>query len=373
MKGYKVGEKIVLVDPSIRELPLIKKFNPDFNVRPAKIGPDFIPNRKRIREIRTGYSLEELAGLKDSELCDIHQAGLAGLLQGQANSATLFDVKIELAKREYSRCFLCGHECGVNRLVRQGVCGLSEKAYVADVFVHVNEEEIITPSFSLKLMGCSLDCMGCQSWEIIHLKEQMMEEQAMLLDPDVWNACQDANLAKTVQFVGGNPDESLLACLQALQGLPEPLNQMPLVWNTHNYGSGKLYEILEGIVDVYLPDFKGCSECVEKISKVNNYWDYATHGIKAMVSQHAWIIVRILILPGHIPCCHKPTLKWLSQYKDKVWISLLQYIPDYKGLRDSQLGRPTSDEDMERAKELTASFGLRNTDDSPELFWQEPI
>ncbi|MBO3804350.1 MAG: hypothetical protein JTT11_10890, partial [Candidatus Brockarchaeota archaeon] len=262
IKSYLTEGEVVFVDPGPEHLPLIHRFNPNFTIRSVPPLPGFIPNLTKTRAIRTGLPKEKLSEVDDEILWQIHADGLAGRLKGfQDSSATLLDVKIELAKRELLACCLCAHLCGVNRILKPGKCGLKERAYVLAPFVHIGEEAVITPAGTIKLFQCALHCAGCQSWEIIHQKEEVMARQGRLLDGTIWSLCHDFEQAATIEFVGGNPDENLLAILQALAEMPKSLWSKPIVWNNHGYTTEVVYNLLDGIVDVYLPDFKGCDPC----------------------------------------------------------------------------------------------------------------
>ncbi len=120
---------------------------------------------------------------------------------------------------------------------------------------------------------------------------------------------------------------------------------------------------------VYLPDFKGTDRCMEQISRVKGYWDCVTKGIVRMINQKAKIIVRILVLPGHLECCHKPSLEWLAQYRHLLWVSLLEFTPDYRALKDPALNRRTGKDEMAEIKSLVQKVGLRDVDETPEKFW----
>jgi putative pyruvate formate lyase activating enzyme len=372
LKSYLTQEgEVVFVDPDAGHLPLIRRFAPGFEIRSAPPLPGFQPNLVRTRRIMTGLTRETLAEADDELLWDLHTKGLAGRLpNAREGTATFLDLKVELARRELLDCWLCGHACGVNRFLKPGKCGLREKGYVAETFIHVAEEAPVTPAGSIKLFQCALNCDGCQVWEVIHIHEAVMAKHGRVLDESVWQTCSDFDRAATIEFVGGNPTESLYAILKVLTTMPPTLSGKPLVWNDHGYTMPVAYDLLHGIVDAYLPDFKGCDPCVERISKVTGYWGCMTSGIDRMLTQPARIIVRILLLPGHVACCHAPALRWLGQFKDRLWVSLLPFIPDYRALKDPQLNRRTSAVEMAEVKSLMHSLALRDVEEKPEEFWR---
>jgi putative pyruvate formate lyase activating enzyme len=362
--------RVHLVDPGPEHLPFIRLFQPDFKIDSNPPPSGYFPNLVKTKTVRISLSHASFHEADDDLLWQIHADGVAGRLQdSRVGTATLLDIKIELARRSYLHCNLCSWECGVNRFRSLGRCGLKERAYVIEPFLHIAEESMITPSATLKLFQCALHCTGCQSWEIIHRKQTDMLAKGRPLDQSIWKACAGFSGAATIEFVGGNPSESLYPILTALSALPEELSRKPIVWNDHGYTMPVAYDLLNGVVDVYLPDFKGCDQCVEKISKVPGYWASVTKGIDCMLRQQARIIVRLLILPGHLYCCHGPSLEWLSKYRERLWVSLIEFIPDYRALQDSELNRPTSEEEMASAKKIMKCLGLRDVEYEPENFW----
>lgn len=192
-----------------------------------------------------------------------------------------------------------------------------------------------------------------------------------MLDRAIWSKCSDFGKAAAIEFVGGNPDESIYAILSALTALPPELSSKPIVWNTHGYGTKVIYELLDGVVDIYLPDFKGSDPCVEKVSKVKGYWELATAGIEAMLRQKVRVIIRILVLPGHVACCHKPALEWLAQHRERIWISLMQFVPDYRALGSTDLNHSTSETEMSEVRRFMKTLNLRDVEEDPEKFWKD--
>ena len=108
-----------------------------------------------------------------------------------------------------------------------------------------------------------------------------------------------------------------------------------------------------------------------RISKVRGYWEFVTAGIEAMVHQNTRVIVRILVLPEHVRCCHSPALEWLAQHRNRLWISLMEFIPDYRALESAELNRQTSEAEMTEIKSIMNRLKLRDVEQEPEEFWKE--
>ena len=82
------------------------------------------------------------------------------------------------------------------------------------------------------------------------------------------------------------------------------------------------------------------------------------------------VIVRILVLPGHVSCCHEPTLRLLSRYKEFIRVSVLeQYIPEYKALLDPVMSRRPTSEEIKHVNDLVRKSGLRDISDNDAEFW----
>ena len=131
--------------------------------------------------------------------------------------------------------------------------------------------------------------------------------------------------------------------MDILSKAPADFN-LPVVMNCHLYGSKIFYELAEPVTDVWLPDLRyGNDECAKRLSGVERYIEIAEEGLQAMAGGNAKIIVRILVLPGHVGCCHEPALRLLSKYKERLSVSILnQYVPEHEAHGDENLRiRPT--------------------------------
>jgi putative pyruvate formate lyase activating enzyme len=137
---------------------------------------------------------------------------------------------------------------------------------------------------------------------------------------------------------------------------------LPVVLNCHLYGSIFFYELADMVSDVWLLDFRyGNDECAKALSGVENYMKYAKDGLEFIIDRSSRLIVRILVLPGHVDCCHKPALELLSQYKNKIFVSILdQYIPEHKAHLNQNLKRRPTREELRMVESMIKSFGLKD-------------
>ena len=149
-----------------------------------------------------------------------------------------------------------------------------------------------------------------------------------------------------VNWVGGDPTSNLLYILKVLRELD--IN-IPQIWNSNMYCSTETMSLLNGVIDVYLTDFKyGNDECAHRLSKVDNYTKVVKRNHKIAYNQGE-IILRHLVLPNHIKCCSKPILNWISKnIPDSLVNIMAQYRPEYKANNFEDINRNiTQDEYFE--------------------------
>jgi putative pyruvate formate lyase activating enzyme len=266
-----------------------------------------------------------------------------------------------------NECGLCEWECKINRYQKQGKCGLGVKIHTSKSFIHIAEEMAINPAIVINFGGCALRCRYCvehQNWDVKNLSpsspKELWTEIAGLLDQNI--------PANSLEFT--NPTESLVGLVGILTEAPIAF-KLPVILNCHLYGSRFSYEMGNWITDVWLPDLRyGNDRCAKALSGADNYMQHARDGLGAMLENGAQVIVRILVLPGHVDCCHQPAIELLSAYREKVWVSILdQYIPEYEAHLDPNLKRRPTREEISRVEDLVDRYGLRNIALDCDDFW----
>lgn len=322
-----VDGRIEIVDPDIETLPLLKSINPEFRIRMARLQNFSKPRLLSTKAHYLPYKMNDMNERSTEELWTIHHKALNNGSSTRAKgNVTMLDLKIELAKRALKECRLCGRECGINRFSeKQGCCGLGIDSKVGEYFVHIAEEAPVNPSVNVNVRGCGLKCRFCQKHELLD-----PNGTGSMLEASLWNELR-VKAARSISFVGGNPDESIYAILQFLRDAPSWFRK-PIVWNSNGYASKIVYQLLRGIVDAYIPDMKFYGKiCSRELTGCDNYFDMFSGGIEEMVKQNVPVFVRMLIIPGHLECCHIPLIDYLSGYTDKVQLNILgQYYPDFK-------------------------------------------
>jgi putative pyruvate formate lyase activating enzyme len=325
---------VEVVAPGFSDLPFLKAIDPSFCVRRAPLPNFSSPRFLKARILPVGVSRHSLSSWSEETLWSLHRLGLELLHKSsmvcplEKDEASLLDVKIELAHRLLINCRLCGHRCGVDRTRgERGLCLLGEQGMVSKYYVHIAEEAPINPSLLIYLAGCGLRCRYCQQGDLQN-PEGIAGE---LLEDVLWNRLPIKG-ARSLSFIGGNPDESLPAILRFLSAAPDSW-ALPIVWNCHGYGSLEAVSLLEGVVDAYVPDIKyGDPACSTTLSAAPHYPRFAFIALEAMLTQRVPVLVRHLVLPGHFHCCQTTILDLLSAHRKNSFLLLSirdQYSPNW--------------------------------------------
>lgn len=349
----KSGE-VWVEDPDRGVLPLASALAPDFTLGPA-VAELPTPRLLKSRSISAPEPWpEDLAGL-----WALHDRLLTAAPVDRLEGPSLLDLKRAIAERLSRACVLCEHRCGVDRPAgERGRCKVGATSYFQDAYVHVGEEREIAPSLCVPLTGCSWHCVYCHTYDLINRVDhgRRLEPEshprliAQLADPEV----------RTLSFVGGNPDHHLVAILELLAALPASAIK-PVVWNSNMYGSPELYSLLDGVVDVYLGDMRyGNDACARRLSGLDRCVEPVARNWRQVAEQDALLIVRLLLIPGHLDCCFAPMVAWLDTHLGQARISLMdQYHPTYQVARRApEIDRTPSPEEVEAARALIRASGL---------------
>jgi putative pyruvate formate lyase activating enzyme len=243
------------------------------------------------------------------------------------------DLKKEIAYRMIRKCRFCERRCGADRMTKGsklGVCGLGRDARVCSVFAHMGEEapligEDVRGSGTIFFASCTFRCVFCQNYDISHDPKagEVVESDELARIMDIMRRKGVAN----INLVGGDPVPNTHVILDALAMAKE---NFPIVWNTNMYGSTEDMELVLDLVDFWLPDFKyGNDECALRLSKIKNYFDVVSRNHGMAYENEGEIVIRHLVMPGHIECCTKPVLKFIAQKIPNVLVNIMdQYHPD---------------------------------------------
>lgn len=255
----------------------------------------------------------------------------------------------------YGGCRLCEHRCGADRAAGgRGPCKAGATTRVFRHRVEYGEEPELVPSHLFYLSGCDLRCVFCIAEANAFDPSRGTELTSPFFNDAV--AWGRARGAVNVQWVGGEPTIHLPNLLRVMAQCPD---LPPVVWKSDFYGTPEAFELLDGVADVYVADFKfGNDACARRLAGVEDYVRFVTRNLKIAAGQGR-LIVRHLLLPGHADCCYRPVVEWLAANLPQVPFSVRDgYLPSWRAHRFGDLVRPLDAAAGERARELAGRHGL---------------
>jgi len=287
----------------------------------------------------------------------------------------LFPEKIEKAFQILENCTLCPRACEVNRLKgEKGFCGAGFLPEVSSSSPHFGEESPLVGyhgSGTIFLTHCSLKCFFCQNFSISHLGEgqeipferlgrMMVELQRM--------GCHNINFVSPTHYVP-----------QILKAIPFAVEKglsVPLVYNTGGYDSVQTLKLLEGVFDIYMPDFKySDSKVAQEYSQASDYPSIAKLALKEIHRQVGnllldergialrGILVRHLIFPQGLAGTKEVMHFLASEISENTYVNIMdQYYPCGKIPHDSPLGRRITQEEFNEAVEAAKKEGITRLD-----------
>ena len=270
-----------------------------------------------------------------------------------------------------NECRLCPRECGVNRAKGQmGRCRVDERIMVARAALHMWEEPCISGkegSGTVFFSGCSLGCVYCQNREISGGKAGKIITEERL--KDIFLELQDQG-ANNINLVTAG--HYVPQVCNALENAKNSGLCIPVVYNSSGYEKADTIRMLEGLVDIYLPDFKYMSsQLAGQYSHAPDYPEVAKMAIKEMVRQQprprfdsrgimtAGVIVRHLLLPGHVKEAKAVVSYLYGEYKNQIYISMMnQYTPMPQTREDPLLRRRVTKREYQRLLTFAQELGV---------------
>ena len=275
--------------------------------------------------------------------------------------------------KKLSNCTVCPHMCKVNRLENKiGRCGCNDKIKIALASLHMFEEPCITGkngSGTVFFSHCNLNCVYCQNYEISQLqngKEISVQELADIFIEQQNKGAENINLVTPTMYV--------YQIIEAIKIAKPHGLKIPIVYNSNGYESIDTIKLLNGYIDVYLPDLKYSDNSLAKeYSNVNNYFEIATNAIMEMYYQvglpqfsedgliKKGVLIRHLILPNHVDNSKK-VLDWIKSSLPKdIYVSIMaQYFPTHKAHEYENLNRKIYDTELEEIKNYLSFLGIHN-------------
>ena len=271
------------------------------------------------------------------------------------------------------KCQICPRDCKVNRLLgNKGYCKCDDKIKVALVSIHDYEEPCISGkngSGTVFFSNCNLNCVFCQNYEISQEgkgKEVTIERLADIFIEQQSRGVNNINLVTPTMYV--------YQIIEAIKIAREKGLKIPIIYNSNGYENVETIKLLEGYIDVYLPDLKYYSDLVSvKYSKAPHYFEIAKEAIKEMLRQvgnpvfndegiiQKGVIIRHLVLPNHIQNT-KNILKWIKKnLNEGVYVSVMaQYFPTYKAKEIEGLDRKLTNKEYKEVEKYLYSLDIEN-------------
>lgn len=283
--------------------------------------------------------------------------------------------RIEVAKALLESCRVCPHACGVNRLAGEtGKCRTGAKAMVSSYGPHFGEEAPLVGKYgsgTIFFTNCNLRCLFCQNYSISQLGEGVeatKEEIARMMLSLQRKGCHNINLV--------SPTHVVPQILEALELAAKSGLCLPLVYNSGGYDSVETLALLDGIVDIYMPDMKySDNKTAEELSGIKDYPSINRAAIKEMHRQvgdlqiddegiaRRGLLVRHLVLPHGLAGTPEIVNFLATQISTNTYLNVMaQYHPCYKAFQVPSLSRPLTSEEFMEAVNMAYRAGLSRLD-----------
>jgi len=265
---------------------------------------------------------------------------------------SLLDLKIEIASSIFHNCCFCERRCSIDRSNKTGECGVG-KPLISSEFLHMGEERILIPSHTIFFSGCTFHCVFCQNWDISQVSSGSYIDPIQLADIIHKRKVQGGI---NVNWVGGDPTPNLKYILEVLKSIKD---NIPQIWNSNMYCSIETMSLLNGIIDLYLTDFKyGNDSCAKRLSKINDYYDIVKRN-HTIAYENGEIIIRHLVMPNHINCCSKPIMEWIAENIPNSAVNIMaQYRPEYHAFDINDISDRVLIEDVLEVRDYSEGLGL---------------
>ena len=275
------------------------------------------------------------------QLCDLVKNVESGSESGWSlkdHHPNLLDLKGALVNRMLEHCNFCEWDCKVNRAEGKiGFCRLDRTTSVGSFFRHYGEEAPLIGverkggSGTIFFESCNCHCVFCQNWSISQPKTKMNIIGEAVTPVRLAEIAEElaSEGAANINYVGGEPTIDLHTIVNSLTHMS---TSIPLIWNSNMYCTMETMRILADLTDLWLPDFKFWrDECAKRLMWVGAKASYpeVVKRNHIFAAEHGSMIIRHLVMPGHIECCTKPILDFISEtIGDKVLVNIMsQYYP----------------------------------------------
>jgi putative pyruvate formate lyase activating enzyme len=294
-----------------------------------------------------------------------------------ASRSGLLDRRIKESRQLLEKCTLCPRRCKVDRLAKQaGLCRTDACAEIASYGPHFGEEAVLVGehgSGTIFFCGCSLLCVFCQNYDISQPEEHNClavddRQLAQVMVELQEQGCHNINLV--------TPSHVVPQILAALPSAIEHGLTVPLVYNSSGYDSMTSLQLLDGIIDIYMPDFKfWCADSARRYARAADYPETARIALREMQRQvgdlqvnaqgyaERGLLVRHLLMPGGFAGTDA-ILKFLAEeISVYCYVNIMdQYRPSGKADEFAELGAAISAEEYRKAVQRAQEYGLTRLD-----------
>lgn len=284
--------------------------------------------------------------------------------------------RVEKAYKILESCNCCPHDCKTNRINNEyGICASGFLPIVSSYTPHFGEEPVLSGSRgagNIFFGNCNLKCIYCQNYEISQnwkseINNEVSFERLAEIMIELQNrGCHNIGLVSPTHFSASILKSIYLAVQKGLN--------LPIIYNSNGYDSVEMLKLYNGVIDIYLPDFKyGNDEYGRKYSNAEYYYEYTCAAIKEMYRQVGdeliydgdviirGLIIRHLVLPNGLAESEKVFKFIAEELSTKIHISLMsQYYPTNKAFKEILLDRKLKESEYERTVELLYKYNLEN-------------
>ena len=269
----------------------------------------------------------------------------------------------------FNKCNLCPRECSVNRNNKElGYCRASNKLKIGGYHLHMWEEPIISGkngSGTIFFSYCNLRCIYCQNYDISIYDNG--EEITIDRFANICLELQDMG-AENINLV--TPSHYIPLIREGLMIAKNKGLNIPIVYNTSGYEKVDSLRLLDGLIDIYLPDFKYYDDNLGKYSNVNNYFEIADKAIQEMYRQvgssiikkgimRRGIIVRHLVLPHHSDDSKKVVKYLYDKYGDNIYLSIMNQYTPVRRCKYLELNDKVSEREYDNVIDYAYDIGIR--------------
>lgn len=286
-------------------------------------------------------------------------------------SSKEWKTRIDKGWKRLDPCQVCPRQCGVDRTQSRagGFCQMGAKPWVSSFHPHFGEETPLVGtggSGTIFFTSCNLACVYCQNFEISQLrvgKEVEIEDLAKMMLSLQDRGCHNINLVSPTIWV---PQILKALAIAVDQGL-----KIPLVYNTGGYDAVETLKLLEGVVDIYMPDIKySDSACGLKYSAAPNYWKAVQEAVAEMHRQvgdliidedgiaQRGLLIRHLVLPNRIAGTEK-VMKFIASLSKNTYVNVMdQYYPTNRAGQYPELNRQITTKEFQETLAIAKKAGL---------------